>query len=143
MFRLNKSWKIALLCLLLIGALGLLAFTAVQTFAQVRSFQQHSHAVRAGDVSTIRPWMTLHAVSRIYHVPESYLYRELQVPTSNSRTTINALATTKRQPVNAVLRSVQHAVITYRKTHPATFGPLKFLNRNKKLLSFSSRSREA
>ena len=142
LFRLNKSWRIALLCLLLIIALGLLAFTAMQTLAQVRSFQQHSYAVRAGDVSTIRPWMTLHTVSRIYHVPESYLYQELQVPKTNSRTTINAIAKTKHQSVNVVIQSVQHAVTKYRKTHAPTSLPLRFRDGNKKLLSFSGRRRE-
>ncbi len=142
MFRLNKSGKIVLLCLLLFVALGLLIYTTVHTTEQVRSFQQRNHAVKAGDVNTIRPWMTLHAVSRIYHVPEGYLYKELQVPTTNTRTTINSIAKIKHQPVNTVLQHVQHAVTTYHKTHASTSAPLRFFLSGKTLLWFASGRRE-
>ncbi len=120
MQKLNKSRKIALLGLLLALALGLLAFTAIQTVQQIRSFQQHSRAVRAGDVHTVRPWMTVHTVSHIYHVPENYLYQELDIHDAASmhRSTLDTIAKTKHKPVNNVIQTVQHAILTYRQTHP-------------------------
>ena len=120
LYTLNKQGKIILLCLLLMLALGLLAFTAVQTVQQIRSFQQHSSAVRAGDVHTVRPWMTVHTVSHIYHVPENYLYQELDIrdTTSMRHATLDTIAKTRHKPVNSVIVDVQHAILTYRKTHP-------------------------
>ena len=117
---LNKRGKIVLLCLLLLLALGLLAFTAVQTVQQIRSFQQHSRAVKAGDVQTVRSWMTVHAVSHIYHVPENYLYQELDIHDASSmrHATLDTIAKTKHKPVNSVILNVQHAILAYRETHP-------------------------
>lgn len=144
---LNKRGKIILLCLLLTLALGLLAFTAVQTVQQIRSFQQHSRAVRAGDVHTVRPWMTVHAVSHIYHVPENYLYQELDIhnASSMSHATLDTIAKTKHKPVNSVILNVQHAILAYRKTHPhSTIAPPKKSDVARKLLSVpQGRRREA
>jgi nitrogen fixation/metabolism regulation signal transduction histidine kinase len=119
---LNKSGRIALLCLLLLVALGLLIFTAIQTVQQIRSFQQHSREVKAGDVHTVRPWMTVHAVSHIYHVPENYLYNELKIqhPSLMSHATLDTIAKTRHKSVNNVIQDVQRAILTYRKAHPST-----------------------
>jgi hypothetical protein len=116
----NERRKLLLLCLLLLLTLILLAFTAVQTVEGVRSFQRQTHALKVGDVSTIRPWMTIPTVSRIYHVPESYLYGALRIskPGSLSKATINKIAETKRQSVDDIIRVLQHAIETYRKEQP-------------------------
>jgi len=123
--RLNERGKLVLLCLLLLLTLGLLAFAVMQTVQQVRSFQQRSHAVKAGDVSTVRPWMTVHAVSHIYHVPESYLNQELGVrdPNAVRHVTLNTIAKTSHKPVNTVIQTVQHAIVKYRQAHPHSFTP--------------------
>ncbi len=142
MRSLSKNSRIALLCLLLAVALGLLAFTAVQTVQQIRSFQQHSRAVKAGDVHTIRSWMTIHAVSHIYHVPENYLYQELDIQNSNSNATLDTIAKTSHKPVTNVIQNVQHAVLKYRKTHPHASSPPQTLNINA-FRSIVSRNREA
>ncbi|GAC1389140.1 MAG: hypothetical protein NVS4B11_01270 [Ktedonobacteraceae bacterium] len=117
---LNERGKLGLLCLLLLLTLGLLTFTAVQTFQEIRGFQQQNRALKVGDVSTIRPWMTIHVVSHIYHIPESYLYDELRMSNSGSlrHATLSIIAKNTRQPVNNVIRAVQHAITTYRKEHP-------------------------
>ncbi len=143
MRSLSKSTRIILLCLLLTIALGLLAFTAVQTVQQIHSFQQHSRAVKAGDVHTIRPWMTIHAVSHIYHVPENYLYQELDIQKSGSNATLDTIAKTTHKPVNNVIQNVQHAVLKYRKTHPRASPPLRTLVINGYLLSVVDWGREA
>ncbi len=120
MRRLNERGMLVLLCLLLLVTIGFLAFATMQTVQQVRSFQEHSHAVKAGDVSTVSSWMTIHAVSRIYHVPESYLNQELGIrnPETVRHATLNTLAKTSHKPVNTVIHTVQRAIVTYRKTHP-------------------------
>ena len=125
MRKLDEPWSLVLLCLLLLLTLGLLVFTAMQTVQQVRSFQEHSHAVKAGDVSTVRPWMTIHAVSHIYHVPESYLNEELGIRNPNAvrHITLNAIARTYHKSVSTVIQTVQHAIMSYRKAHPHSFTP--------------------
>jgi len=148
LYRLSKYGKLMLLCLLLLLTLGFLSFTAFQTLQQIRSFQQYSRAVRAGDVNTIRPWMTIHTVSRIYHVPESYLYQELNIhnPDSLRPASLTTIANTTRQPVNNVIQTVKHAIVAYREGHPHSFIPSTIpssLPIARKLLSLYVGSREA
>jgi C4-dicarboxylate-specific signal transduction histidine kinase len=142
---LNKGRSIALLCLLLLLALGLLAFTAVQTIQQIRSFQQHSRAVKSGDVHTVRSWMTIHTISHIYHVPESYLYQELDMRDTiyMHHASLNTIAKTKHKPVNTVIQTVQHAILAYRKAHPHPTRSPRTLDSARNLLSLQVRRREA
>ena len=73
--RLKLIGTSVLLCL----ALGLTVFCAVQTVQAIQSFEKNHNLALSGDVSTIRPWMTLHYISQFYHVPESYLYESLHI----------------------------------------------------------------
>jgi len=109
-----------MLCFLLLLVLGLLAFAAINTARAARSFQQHYSAIKAGDVQAIRPWMTIHMVSHIYYVPEDYLCHSLNMSNSAPlrHLTLSELAKRKRQPVDQVIHSLQHAILAYRKTHP-------------------------
>ena len=111
--------KLGLLCLLLLFMLGIVCFTAAGTYKAVRSFQQQNHALQAGDVSTIRDWMTIHVVARIYHVPEGYLSSTLAIanPGLLRHSTLNQIASQKRQPVNKLIKTLQRAILNYRKTH--------------------------
>jgi hypothetical protein len=63
--------------------------------------------------------MTIHMVARIYHVPEDYLSRTLAVgnPEQVRHFTLNQIASTKKQPVNKLIQTVEHAILNYRKTH--------------------------
>ena len=105
--------------------LGFLAFTAVNTMQAARSFQQQYSAVKTGDVKAIRPWMTIRVVSHIYHVPEDYLYSSLNMgnPASLRHLTLYDIAKHKRQSVDQLIHSVQHAILTYRTIHPHLLTP--------------------
>ena len=111
--------KLGLLSLLLLLMLGFVCFTAVSTYDAVRNFQRQNNALQAGDVSTVRAWMTIHMVARLYHVPEDYLSHTLAVgnPEQIRHFTLNQIAGTKKQPVSKLIQTVQHAILTYRKTH--------------------------
>lgn len=115
----SERTKLGLLCLLLLLMLGILALTAVNTFQAVRSFQQQNTALEAGDVRTIHDWMTIHVISHIYHVPENYLYNSLHIdnPGLLRHATLNEIADRKQQPVDQVIRTIQHAILVYRKEH--------------------------
>ncbi|MBV8821943.1 MAG: hypothetical protein JO123_04040 [Ktedonobacteraceae bacterium] len=117
---LSERAKLGLLSFLLLLALGCLAFTTISTIQAVRHFQQEYREVKAGDVSTIHSWMTIHAVSRIYRVPENYLYCSLHI--SNPRlfrhATLYDIARRRRQPVDQVIYTVQATIVAYRKTSP-------------------------
>lgn len=119
MDRLSERVKLGLLCLLLLLTLSALAFTTANAFQAARSFQRQYSAVKSGDVNAIHPWMTIHVVSSICHVPEGYLYRSLGMKYSVMlrHATLYELADRKHQPVDQVVRTVQHAVLTYRKEH--------------------------
>lgn len=125
MNALSERARLGLLCLLLCIMLGILAFAAVNTFRAVQSFQQQYHAAKTGDVSAIRPWMTISVVSHVCHVPEAYLYRTLQVNKTDMqhKSTLYEIANHKKQPVDQVIRTVQHAILKYRKDHPMVFTP--------------------
>ena len=125
MYALSERARLGLLCFLSLLVLGFLAFTTVNTMQAARSFQQQYSAVKTGDVRAIRPWMTIHVVSHIYHVPEDYLYRSRNIgnPLSLRHLTLYDIAKRKHQSVDQVIRSIQHAILAYRKIHPHFLTP--------------------
>ena len=122
---LSERIRLGLLCLLLACTLGLLAYTCINTFHAVQNFQYQYTEVKEGDVSTIHPWMTIHVISHIYHVPEDYLYHSLNISNAEPlhRSTLYDIASHKKQPVNQVIHTIQHAILTYRQKHPGTSTP--------------------
>jgi hypothetical protein len=137
LYRQSERVKLGLLCLLLFLIIGILAFTAMNTVQAVHNLQEQYSDVKSGDVSTIHPWMTIHVVSHIYNVPEDYLYHSLQIgyPNQYRHTTLYDLASHKRQPVNQVIHSIQHAILAYRKEHPKSLTPAAGQQRGKKPLT--------
>jgi len=125
-YTLSERVRLGLLCFLSLLVLGFLAFSAVNTIQAARNFQQQYSAVKTGDVKAIRPWMTIHAVSHIYHVPEDYLYRSLNIdkPASLRHLTLYDISKRKHQPVDQVIRSIQHAILAYRNMHPHLLTPV-------------------
>jgi hypothetical protein len=110
----SERVKLGILCILLLLALGCVAFTAANTVQAMRELQRQYSGVRAGDVSTIRPWMTIRAVSHVYHVPEGYLYRSLAIASTNSsqHATLSEIASRKRRTVEQIIRILQQAIST-------------------------------
>lgn len=119
MRALSERVKLGLLWLLLLFMVGVLAFTAASTIQAVQSFQKQNSAVKTGDVSAVHPWMTVHVISHVYNVPEDYLCSILHIgtPSSVRHVTLYEIANRKKQPVDQVVRTVQHAILTYRKEH--------------------------
>jgi hypothetical protein len=122
----SERAKLNLLSLLLIIILGLLAITTVRAFQAVHNFQQQYSKFKSGDVSTMRPWMTIHVISHVYHVPENYLYRSLTLdkPAQLRRTTLYQIAAHKGQSVDQVILTTQHAILAYRKHHSSFVTPV-------------------
>jgi hypothetical protein len=133
---LSERAKLNLLSFLLILILGLLAITAVRAFQAVHNFQQQYSEVKAGNVSTMRPWMTIHVISHVYHVPENYLYRSLTIdnPVQFRSATLYQIADHKRQSVNQVILTAQHAILAYRKHHSSLLTPVLLQPTNRKPL---------
>ena len=125
LFAQRDRATVGLLCLLLFLVLGFLAYTFIDTVYAVRSFQQQYHEVKIHDVSAIRPWMTIHAISHFYHVPEDYLYNSLQMGNSVvlRHETLYEIASHKKQHVAQVVDTIQDAIIVYRKAHPLPVTP--------------------
>lgn len=121
----NERAQLGILCILLLLSLGVVAFTAANTLQAVKDFQRQYKGVKAGDVSTIRPWMTIHAISHICHVPEDYLDRSLNIASSGPQhqPTLYEVAKRKRQPVDKLITILQHAILIYRKAHPRSSSP--------------------
>ena len=118
--------------LLLTGVLFILSlsggiFAAHATIGAVRSFQYESTLAKKGDVQTIGDWMTVPYISRVYHVPEPYLYRTLHMPPTppSPHVTLHALALHTKRPVNLLIKNVQNAILTYRTSHPGPIHALK------------------
>ena len=118
----NERTKVGILSVLLLLVLAFAVFAAANTFQSVRNLQQQYSEAKAGDVSTIRPWMTIYAISHIYHVPEDYLYLSLETSNTVSphHTALYQIASRKRQPVDQIIHTVQRAILAYRKKHSFT-----------------------
>ena len=91
----------------------------MQTVKAIQRFQQTRTLTAAGDVSTIRPWMTIPFISRVYHVPEGYLYESLHIihPQPTYRTSLRSLAVRYNRSLDGLISDIQTAIKTYRKQH--------------------------
>ena len=129
----SERIKLSVLSALLLLALVFSAFTIANTLHAVQNLQQRNHDVKVGDVSTIRPWMTVPAISRIYYVPEDYVYRSLEItsPVSYHHMTLYEIAHRKKQPVDNVIHALQHAILIYRQQHPGTATPSRMYHSSK------------
>jgi len=105
-----------LLCL----ALGATIFCAVRTVQAIQRFQQARTLAAQGDVSTIQPWMTIHYISRVYSVPESYLIEHLNITDSRpvSHVPLRTLAVGYNRSLDGLIRDLQTAIKAYRKQNP-------------------------
>jgi hypothetical protein len=105
-----------LLCL----ALGATIFCAVQTVQAIQRFQQARTLAAQGDVSTIQPWMTIHYISRVYYVPESYLIEHVNITDSRpvSHIPLRSLAVRYNRSIGGFIRDIQTAIKAYRKQNP-------------------------
>jgi hypothetical protein len=130
----SERIKLSVLSALLLLALVISAFTIANTFQAVRNLQLQNHDVKVGDVSTIRAWMTVPTISRIYHVPEDYVYRSLEItsPTSYRDVTLYEIANRKQLSVDQVIHTIQHTILTYRKLHPGSIIPSRMYLSSKK-----------
>jgi hypothetical protein len=115
----SERAKLGLLCFLLLLVLGIAALMVANAFQAMHTLQQESNALKAGDVSTIRPWMTIHVISHVYHVPETYLDEALHIARTDPlrRTTLYEIAASRRQPVEQIIHSLQQTILKYRKEH--------------------------
>jgi hypothetical protein len=116
---LSRRTRVIVTSILLCLALGATIFLAAQTVQAIQRFQQTRALTAAGDVSTIRPWMTIPDVSRVYHVPESYLYVWLNItdPQSVHSTPLRSLAVRFHQSLDGLIKDIQAAIESYRKQH--------------------------
>lgn len=101
-----------LLCVALAGTI----FAAVRTVQAYQQLEQDHQQLIAGDVSTIRSWMTLPYIARVYRVPSSCLFQSLHVsePTLKKYATLRSIADYYKKPVNVVIRDVQVMIQNYR-----------------------------
>jgi len=74
--------------LAVITGLGLTLFFGLRTFQSFRrmpEFPPHPPHPAETDVETIRPWMNLQFIAKVYNVPPDYLRRYLEVPTDTAK----------------------------------------------------------
>jgi hypothetical protein len=114
--------KFVIVAVLLLLALGVMVIAAVATVQAIQGFQQQNSLVKADDVRTVRDWMTIPYIARMYHVPENYLYQWLHITDAQKpvHATLRLLATHYHRTVNSMIQSVQAAIRAYRMQHPQT-----------------------
>jgi hypothetical protein len=117
---LRQRTSLILTGVLLVITLGGGILAAHAAVGALRSFQRESVLTKEGDVQTISSWMTIPYIARVYGVPERYLYQSLQVPEKHPlpHSTLHALASYNRRPVDSIIHNVQSAIINYRRAHP-------------------------
>jgi hypothetical protein len=116
--------KFVILGVLLCLSTGAAIFAAVTTYHAIQQFKRERALTQSGDVSTIRPWMTVHFIAETYRVPENYLYQSLHIanPQPVRHATLRVLADHYKRPVNDVIHNIQVAILSYRRQH-ARSGP--------------------
>lgn len=116
----NMRLKLFSIGFLLCIALGAVVYCGIQAVQAFQDFQKNHQLLLSGDVSTIKPWMTIPYISRVYHVPEGYLDEQLHLssPQEQRHSSLLILAQHYNRPVDGIIHDVQHAILSYRKQHP-------------------------
>lgn len=116
---LNVRLKFISVSLLLCMALICTVFAATGTIRAYQQFEQDHQGVLTGDVNTIRPWMTLPYIARVYRVPAPCFYQSLQIidPVVRQHATLRSIADAKKEPVDALLYHVRTIIQDYRNHH--------------------------
>lgn len=111
--------KFILHAILLVLALLATIFAATAAMAAFATLQHQNALIKAGDVRTIHPWMTVPYIAHEYHVPEHYLYGALNITQKYpEHSTLQAIAIHSHRPISELIHTLQTAITTYRKQHP-------------------------
>jgi len=133
---LSERAKLGFLFLLLLFMLGFLAFTTATTFQAAQNFQRQYSAVKTEDVNAIHPWMSIHVISHIYHIPEDYLDSSLNISNTEMlhHATLYELADHSRQSPDQVIRTLRHAILKYRREHHPIVPPIPLRHARRHIL---------
>jgi hypothetical protein len=100
-----RQWVAAVAFLLAVFAAG---FFAVRTVRHAVYWSQHRD-------ETIRPWMSVHYVSRSYRIPPHVLYQAIGLPlTPRDRRPLREIAREQNRPVEALIHELQDAITAVR-----------------------------
>ncbi len=112
--------RIVFIAGLLVLAICASILAANATWGAIQNVHQHEIMVRNQDVNLIQSWMTIPYIAHVYRVPERTLYQPLQLQSNPTirHSTLQIIATYKKQPVEKVVHKVQEIILTYRKLHP-------------------------
>ena len=113
----KTSVKFTYTSLLLCLALALTCFTASGTIQAYQQFQRDHQSVQNGDVTTVRPWMTIPYIARVYRVPEPCLTQTLHLNDHwlVEHATLRVLADHYQRPLERLILDVQHVILNYRR----------------------------
>lgn len=109
---------------LLLLSIGATIFAANATLGALQNVHRHEILKRHEDLSLIQPWMTIPYIAHVYRVPEKAFYQPLHLRYDSviRHSTLQIIATHKKQPVEKVIHQVQVTITDYRKSHPARPG---------------------
>jgi hypothetical protein len=116
----SKRTQIGLLSILLLLMMLCMTFAAINTVQSIHDFQLQYNDVKAENVNTLRPWMTIPIVSHVYHVPEDDLCSALSIKETDPlrRATLYEIADRRKKPIDQVVYTLQSTIQTYRTKHP-------------------------
>lgn len=117
--------RIIFIASLLILAIFATVCAAKATVGAIQNVHQHEIMKKNEDVNLIQPWMTIPYIAHVYRVPEQTFYRSLQLQSNlvMQHSTLQVIATYKKQPVEKIIYRVQGTIIAYRKAHPRPTKP--------------------
>ncbi|MDQ6659942.1 MAG: hypothetical protein M3Z24_03125 [Chloroflexota bacterium] len=120
---LSSRRKLVLTGILFVLIVAVTIAAAVATVQTFHNLQRQNALATAGDVHTIRPWMTIPYIAHVYHVPESYLYRSLHLTDAHPprHMTLQELALRSQRPVNDLIHTIQGSILTYRQQHSQVY----------------------
>lgn len=111
-----------LLCVAVVGTF----FTATGTIQAYQRFQQDHQLIQTGDVTTVRAWMTIPYVARVYHVPESCFSQSLHISNHwlEKHATLRDIASYYHWSGDGLIRDVQEIILNYRQGQHACGTPV-------------------
>lgn len=100
-----------LLVIALVAILGLGAFFAAGAMKEARGWDPDRPVI-------IKPWMTNRFIAHSWDIPRDVMAEEVNLPRSDGRMTLKALAEQRGVEVETLMTEVQAAIIAYKARQP-------------------------
>lgn len=124
LFSNRSRWERILIISLIVIGLGLTVFFGLRAVRSYIRIQQTGLEPGVTDVEAIRGWMTIPYIAQAYGLPETYIFKQIDIPAEDNRN--KSLGQLNREYApdqrGAIVEAVKAAIRQYQSENSSTPG---------------------